>query len=40
VTIGERCVIGANSVVTRDLPPFSVAAGAPARVLRTLAAAA
>ena len=40
VTIGERCVIGANSVVTRDLPPFSIAAGAPARVLRTLAAAA
>ena len=34
VTIGERCVIGANSVVTTDLPPFSIAAGAPARVLR------
>ena len=29
VTIGERCVIGANSVVTRDLPPHSIAAGAP-----------
>jgi acetyltransferase-like isoleucine patch superfamily enzyme len=37
VTIGERCVVGANSVVTRDLPPRSVAAGAPARVLRTIA---
>jgi acetyltransferase-like isoleucine patch superfamily enzyme len=36
VTVGERCVIGANSVVTEDLPAFSVAAGAPARVLRTL----
>src|SRR3954465_6454408 len=36
VTIGERCVIGANSVVTTDLPPFSIAAGAPARVLRTV----
>jgi acetyltransferase-like isoleucine patch superfamily enzyme len=36
VTIGERCVIGANSVVTEDLPPYSIAAGAPARVLRTL----
>ena len=35
VTIGERCVIGANSVVTSDLPPWSVAAGAPARVLGT-----
>jgi acetyltransferase-like isoleucine patch superfamily enzyme len=33
VTIGERCVIGANSVVTHDIEPFSVAAGAPARVL-------
>jgi acetyltransferase-like isoleucine patch superfamily enzyme len=33
VTVGERCVIGANSVVTRDIPPFSIAAGAPARVL-------
>jgi acetyltransferase-like isoleucine patch superfamily enzyme len=27
-------VIGANSVVTHDLPPFSIAAGSPARVLR------
>ena len=36
VTVGERCVIGANSVVTRDLPAHSVAAGAPARVLRTI----
>jgi acetyltransferase-like isoleucine patch superfamily enzyme len=37
VTIGERCVIGANSVVTEDVPPFSIAAGAPARVLRAVA---
>jgi acetyltransferase-like isoleucine patch superfamily enzyme len=36
VTIGDRCVIGANSVVTSDVPPFSVAAGVPARVLRTI----
>ena len=36
VTIGERCVIGANSVVTTDLPPFSIAAGAPAKVLRRI----
>jgi acetyltransferase-like isoleucine patch superfamily enzyme len=36
VTIGERCVIGANSVVTQDVPAFSIAAGAPARVLRTI----
>jgi acetyltransferase-like isoleucine patch superfamily enzyme len=36
VTIGERSVIGANSVVSTDIPPFSIAAGAPARVLRTI----
>ena len=36
VTVGERCVIGANSVVTTDLPPFSIAAGAPAKVIRTI----
>jgi acetyltransferase-like isoleucine patch superfamily enzyme len=34
VTVGERSVIGANSVVTEGIPPFSVAAGVPARVLR------
>jgi acetyltransferase-like isoleucine patch superfamily enzyme len=36
VTIGERCVIGANSVVTTDIPPFSIAAGSPARVIKTI----
>ena len=36
VTVGDRCVIGANSVVTSDIPAYSVAAGAPARVLRTI----
>jgi acetyltransferase-like isoleucine patch superfamily enzyme len=36
VTIGQRCVIGANSVVTSDIPPFSVAAGTPARVIREI----
>lgn len=34
VTIGRRCVIGANSVVTQDVPDFSIAAGAPAKVLK------
>jgi acetyltransferase-like isoleucine patch superfamily enzyme len=34
VSIGERCVIGANSVVTKDIEAFSVAAGAPAKVIR------
>jgi len=37
VTVGERCVIGANSVVTTDLPPHSIAAGAPARVIKAIA---
>ena len=36
VTVGERSVIGANSVVTTDIPPYSIAAGAPAKVLRTI----
>ena len=36
VTVGERCVIGANSVVTEDIPPFSIAAGAPAKVVKTI----
>jgi acetyltransferase-like isoleucine patch superfamily enzyme len=36
VTIGERSVIGANSVVTEDIPPFSIAAGAPAKVLKAV----
>jgi len=34
VTIGELAVIGANSVVTRDVPARSVAVGAPARVVK------
>ena len=36
VTIGEGAVIGARSVVVEDVPPFSVAAGKPARVIRKL----
>ena len=36
VTVEERSVIGANSVVTSDIPPRSIAAGAPAKVLRTI----
>ena len=35
VTIGRGSVIGANRVVTRDIPPMSVAAGNPARVIRS-----
>lgn len=36
VTIGERAIVGAGSVVTHDVPPFAVAAGVPARVIRYL----
>lgn len=32
--IGKNCVIGANSVVTKDIPDFSVAVGNPARVIK------
>ncbi len=36
VTIGEGCVIGAGSVVTRDIPPNTFAAGVPCRVIREI----
>lgn len=34
VTIGHGCIIGAGSVVTKDIPPYSIAAGVPARVIK------
>lgn len=37
VTIGEGAIIGARSVVTHDIPAWSVAAGNPARVVKVLA---
>lgn len=36
VTIGDGCVIGAGSVVTKDIPPHSLAVGNPCRVIRTI----
>jgi acetyltransferase-like isoleucine patch superfamily enzyme len=36
VEIGERCVIGSNSVVTKSLPAGTIAAGAPAKVLKEI----
>ena len=35
VTIGEGSVIGAGAVVTKDIPPYSVAVGVPAKVVRS-----
>ena len=36
VTIGERAIVGAGSVVTRDVPPDVIVIGNPARVLRRI----
>jgi acetyltransferase-like isoleucine patch superfamily enzyme len=34
VTIADGCIVGAGSVVTDDLPPYSIAVGVPARVVK------
>lgn len=36
VTIGDNCVVGAGSVVTKDIPAWSIAAGNPCRVIRKI----
>ena len=36
VTIGKGSVVGAGAVVTKDIPPYTVAVGNPARVIRAL----
>jgi UDP-2-acetamido-3-amino-2,3-dideoxy-glucuronate N-acetyltransferase len=36
ITVGEHALVGAGSVVTKDVPPYAVVAGNPARVLRIL----
>ena len=36
VTIGKNCVIGAGSVVTKDVPNYSIATGNPAKVIKTI----
>jgi len=39
ITIGEGAMVGAGAVVTKDVPPYTVVAGVPARVLRRVPAA-
>jgi len=34
VTIGDGCIVGAGAVVTSDLPPFCIATGVPARIVK------
>lgn len=34
ITIGDGAIVGAHSVVTRDVPPYAIVAGAPAKLLR------
>lgn len=34
VSIGDGCIIGANSVVNNDIPSYSIAAGVPARIIK------
>ena len=35
VTLGDHCIVGANSVVTRSFGPYSMVAGSPARLIKT-----
>lgn len=36
-TIGKGSIVGANAVVTKDVPPYSLVGGVPAKLIKTLA---
>jgi acetyltransferase-like isoleucine patch superfamily enzyme len=36
VTVGERAIVGAGSVVTKDVPPNSIVAGVPAKIIKKI----
>ena len=36
VTVGENAIVGAGSLVTKDVPPHTIVAGNPARIIRTV----
>ena len=38
ITVGEKALVGAGSVVNRDVPPYTIVAGNPARVVRKIKA--